>query len=395
VRWDVAVVGGGVVGLATARALALRGERVLLLEKEAALGQHQSGRNSGVVHAGATYKPGTLRARLAVRGAEALRAFCQEHGVPLEEVGKVWVARGEGEAATLERLRAQGQANGVQGLRLLDASGLHEVEPHVAGIAALHSPRSAIVDAGALVRALAEDARGAGATLALGQPLRAAAREGTWTLRTSSTTHEADRVVTCGGLHSDRIARMFGAEHPYHVVPFRGAYKALAPSRQGLVRGLVYPVPDARFPFVGIHLTKRTDGSVLVGPTALLALGREAYAHALHVQPRDLAAMAGARGFWAMLGRGEVRAHARVEAARAASPARFLRETQALLPSLGPGDLVPARSGIRAQLVDARGHFVDDLVLLEQDGAVHVLNAVSPGLTSCLALAGHVAEKVR
>lgn len=394
-RWDVAVVGAGVVGCAVARALAQRGERVLVLDKEPRLGEHQSGRNSGVVHAGVTYKPGSLKARFSVAGSAALRAYAPQRSVPLEEVGKLWVALREEELPALERLRAQGEANGVEGLRVLDDKALREVEPHAAGLGALHSPRSAIVDGIALVRALAEDARAAGAAFHLGDGLAAASLQGAWTLRTSRATHEAERLVTCAGLQSDRVAALCGVRVEHRIVPFRGEYWRLRPGREGLVRGLVYPVPDPRFPFVGVHFTKRTDGSVLVGPSAVLALGREAYRHVLQADARDVADMASHRGFWRMLARPDVRAQAREEAARALLPQRFLRDARALLPDVQPGDLVRSHSGIRAQMVDAQGQFVDDLLLEERERAVHVLNAVSPGLTCSLPLAEHVADRVQ
>lgn len=388
------MVGAGVVGSAVARALALRGERVLVLEKEPGLAMHQSGRNSGVIHAGVTYKPGSLKARFSVAGSRALRGYARERGVPMREVGKVWVARKDGEAAALERMKVQGEANGVRGLAMLDDKGLREVEPHAAGMAALHSPESAIVDSVALVEALAADARGAGAEVRVREPLRAVQAGDRWRLRTPSGWHEADRLVTAAGLQSDRVARLCGVEPPGRIVPFRGAFWRLRPGREDLVRGLVYPVPDPRFPFVGVHFTPRTDGGVLVGPSAVLALGREAYRHALQVQPRDLAAMPGYRGFWRMLARPEVRAQARKELLMALRPARYLREARGLLPALGPRDLVPSHSGIRAQMVGPDGAFLDDMLVEERERAVHVLNAVSPGLTCALPFAEHVAERV-
>lgn len=394
-RAGVAVVGGGVVGCAVARALARRGEAVVVLDKEPRLAAHQSGRNSGVVHAGVTYKPGSLKARFSVAGSRALRAYARERGVAVREVGKVWAALTEAEAGALPRLKAQGEANGVGGLRLLDDQGLREVEPHAAGVAALHSPESAIVDGPALVEALAADAREAGAAFRMGEAFLGARHEGgRWRLRTSAGWLEAERLVTCAGLQSDRVARACGHAHPYRIVPFRGQYYTLREGREGLVRGLLYPVPDPRFPFVGVHFTPRTDGRVLVGPSAVLALGREAYRHLLQPAARDIASMVGYRGFWRLFARPEVRAQARREAARALRPSLYFRDARALLPALEPGDLVPGHSGIRAQLVGPDGSLVDDLVVAEAERAVHVLNAVSPGLTSSLPFADHVAERV-
>ncbi|MCA1813343.1 MAG: L-2-hydroxyglutarate oxidase [Halobacteriales archaeon] len=388
----MAVVGAGVVGCAVARSLARRGQRVLVLEKEPEVARHQSGRNSGVVHAGFTYKPQSLKARFSVPGAAQLKAYCAERGVPCREVGKLVVARSEAERAELQRLLVQGAANGVPGLRLLGPEELREVEPESSGIAALHSPRTGIVDGTAYVRALAADAQEAGASFRFGEPLRSAERrEGAWQLRAERGEHVADRVVTCSGLQSDRVVRAFGLRWPHRVVPFRGEYYRLR--RPELVRGLLYPVADPRFPFVGIHFTKRTDGSVLVGPSAVLALGREAYRSKLQAQPRDVAAMAGFGGFWRMLARRDVRAQARRELAHL-MPRRYFRSAQALLPALRPDDLVPSHSGIRAQVVSPQGELLDDLLLAEQEGAVHVMNAVSPGLTCSLPLAEHVAERV-
>jgi L-2-hydroxyglutarate oxidase LhgO len=395
-RYDVAIVGAGAVGCAVARALTLRGAgKVLVLDKEPGLARHQSGRNSGVIHAGFTYKPGSLKAKFSVAGSRALRAYAQERGIAMKPIGKVTVALRETEIPVLERLRAQGEANGVRALRMLGPEELRQVEPNARGVLALHSPETAILDSVAYVEALAGDARKGGAVFLFGEPLQAARREAKgWRLRTRSGWHDADRLVTCAGLQSDRIAALCGHPIPQRIVPFRGSYYKLRAGREALVRGLIYPVPDPRFPFVGVHYTPRTDGAVLVGPSAILALGREAYRHVLQPQPRDLASMVGFRGFWRMMARREVRAQARLETSRAVLRSRYVRDAQALLPALDPGDLVPSHSGIRAQMVGPDGQFVDDLVLAERDGAVHVLNAVSPGLTSSLPLGEHVAERL-
>ncbi|HEV8358889.1 MAG TPA: L-2-hydroxyglutarate oxidase [Candidatus Thermoplasmatota archaeon] len=394
-RWDAAVVGAGVVGLATARALLERGAgRVVVLDKEPALGAHQSGRNSGVVHAGFTYAPGSLKARLSVAGAVALERYCARRGVAFRRIGKVVVARSEAEVAVLHNYLREGETNGVAGLKLLDAAALREVEPRVAGVAALHSSTSGIVDAPRLLEALAQDVAALGGEVRLRAPLLGVARGHAWKLRTPQGWLEADRVATCAGLQADRVAARFGHEPVDRIVPFRGSYWRLRPGREGLVRGLVYPVPDPAFPFVGVHVTPRTDGSVLAGPTALLALGREAYRHWLQPSARDLASMAGYGGFWRLLARADVRAQARRELAQAMSQGRALREARALLPALRDGDLLPSHSGIRAQLVGPRGELVEDLRIVAKDRVVHVLNAVSPGLTSSLPLGEDVAARV-
>src|SRR3954451_21213098 len=347
-RAAFAVVGGGIVGLATARELQRRhpGERVVVLEREAAVGRHQTGANSGVAHAGIYYKAGSLKARLCVEGLRDLYAFCEEHGVAHERCGKVIVALDERERAGLDELEARGRANGVPGLRRLDARGLAEVEPHAAGVDALHSPHTGIVDFGAVAARLAQLLREDGATVATGCTVLAVERrDGATVVRHSGGELRARRVVTCAGAWSDRLAVAAGADPDPRIVPFRGAYLRLVPERRGLGRALIYPVPDPALPFLGVHLTRRIDGEVLVGPTALL--GTEGLG-------RTLAWPGSWRLFrrWWRTGLTEI-GHATRRRALVAEAARYL-------PGIGVGDVEPSFAGVRAQAVARDGSLVDD-----------------------------------
>lgn len=391
---DVAVVGGGIVGLAAADALLRRypGLRLLLLEKEADVARHQTGRNSGVVHAGLYYRPGTLRARLCVAGMSRLRDFCAEHGVAYRQTGKVVVATREEELGRLDALLERGRANGVPGLRLLDARELREIEPHVAGLRAIHSPRTAIVDFPAASRALLARVRGAGGAVRFGARLRAVAEEpGGLRLATDAGTFRASRLLACAGLHADRVARLAGVEPGVRIVPFRGEYLLLRPDRRHLVRGLIYPVPDPALPFLGVHLTRTVHGEVEAGPNAVLAFAREGYGWAA-VDARDLADALSYAGFWRL-----ARRHARVgvaETIRSLSLPLFVRSLRRLLPALRPGDVRRGGSGVRAQALDRQGRLLDDFVVAETERTLHVLNAPSPAATAALAIGAHLAERL-
>jgi (S)-2-hydroxyglutarate dehydrogenase len=299
-RADVAVIGGGIVGLATAHALLERYPdlTLVLLEKEDAVARHQTGRNSGVVHAGIYYAPGSLKATLCVTGGGMLRAYCAEQGVRYDAVGKVIVATREEELPRLDALLERGNRNGVQGLRLVDEAGLREIEPHAAGLRAIHSPNTAIVDYGGVSRSLADGLRARGARIELGQRV-VAMRESASGVRitTPGLTVEAGRAIACAGLFADRLARLAGASPQVSIVPFRGEYYFLVPERRDLVRGLIYPVADPALPFLGVHLTRTVDGEVEAGPNAVLALAREGYAHHT-VSPGDLAETLAFAGFW-------------------------------------------------------------------------------------------------
>nr|WP_241661086.1 L-2-hydroxyglutarate oxidase [Thermomonospora catenispora] len=383
------VVGGGIIGLATARRLASRGARVTVLEKEDRLAAHQTGRNSGVAHAGLYYAPGSLKATLCRRGVELLREYCLERGLPYIECGKVVVARHAGEVSRLREIQRRALANGVPGLRWLDPAGLGEVEPHAAGVAALHSPRTAIVDFPAVARAFADDVTAAGGTVLLGFEVRRIRRSGGRVVVNEELAF--DRLVVCAGLHSDRVARLAGDDPAPAIVPFRGEYYRLVPQRTHLVRGLIYPVPDPRYPFLGVHFTRRVDGGVDVGPNAVLALAREGYRRR-DLRPADVWETLRWPGF-----RRLARRHWRTgvkEMYGSAVKGAFAAEARSFVPALRTADLVPAPAGVRAQAVDPDGSLVDDFRIGQLGPIVTVRNAPSPAATSSLAIAEHIADRV-
>jgi len=404
---DIAVVGGGILGLAVARELGRRdpARRIVVLEREAQVGEHQTGHNSGVVHAGIYYAPGSLKARLCVEGVRELRAYCEERGIAYDACGKLIVALGEHELPGLDELERRGIANGVPGLRRLDAAGLREIEPHAAGIAALHSPETAIADFGAVARALADDVRAAGGEILLGAPVEGIdvrvaangqpagagdARGRRVVLRHAGGEVAAGFAVFCAGLWSDRLARLAGADPDPRIVPFRGAYLRLKPERAQLVRGLIYPVPDPSLPFLGVHLTRHIGGEVLIGPTALLAPARDAYALRT-VKRHDLGETLRWPGTW-RLARRYWRTGA-TELHHAVSPAALTRAAAAYLPAIAPGDAEPAFAGVRAQALARDGSLVDDFAFSHTERALHVRNAPSPGATASLAIARYVADE--
>ena len=405
---DIAVVGGGILGLAVARELGRRdpGRRIVVLEREPQVGEHQTGHNSGVVHAGIYYVPGSLKARLCVEGVRELRAYCEERGIGYDACGKLIVALGEHELPGLDELERRGIANGVPGLRRLDAAGLREIEPHAAGVAALHSPETAIADFAAVARAFAGDVRAAGGEILLEAPVegidvRAAANGRAAgaavagggrriVLRHARGEVAAGFAVFCAGLWSDRLARLAGADPDPRIVPFRGAYLRLKPQRAALVRGLIYPVPDPSLPFLGVHLTRHIDGEVLIGPTALLAPARDAYGLGT-VRRRDLGETLRWPGTW-KLARRYWRTGA-TELHHALSPAALTRAAAAYLPAIGPDDAEPAWAGVRAQALARDGGLVDDFAFSHTERALHVRNAPSPGATASLAIAKYVADE--
>ena len=390
---DLVVVGAGIVGLATARELRKRHPRLSLtvLEKEDQVGFHQTGHNSGVVHAGIYYKPGSLKARLCVEGARELYEYCEERGVTVERCGKVIVALSPHELPGLHELERRGHANGVPGLRRLDAAGLREVEPHAAGIAALHSPHTSIVDYPGMTRALAADVVCAGGRVATSCGVTGVTPAGGGlTLRHERGELRARGAVFCAGGWADRLAVAAGAPADPRIVPFRGAYMRLRPERRSLVRSLIYPVPDPNLPFLGVHLTRHTSGEVLAGPTALLAGARDAYELG-RVSRRDLGATLRWPGTWKMARRfwrtgiDEVR--------WAASRRAFAREAARYVPDLKPDDVLPAFAGVRAQALWRDGRLADDFVVSRTERAIHIRNAPSPAATSSLAIARLVADE--
>ena len=389
----VAVVGGGIIGTAVARELTgrLPDAAVTLVEKEDRLAAHQTGHNSGVVHAGIYYEPGSLKARLCRLGVQLLRDLAEKHGIAYEECGKVVVARDAQESARLDALHERALANGVPDVRLLDGAGLREVEPHVVGVRALHSPRTAIVDFPAVTRALAGELEAVGGTVLLGHEVTAITPRGdAVTVRTAAGLDEAfNLVVTCAGLQSDRVARLAGEDDEPRIVPFFGDYVLLAPNQRRLVRGLVYPVPDPRYPFLGVHLTRHVDGEVSIGPNAFLSPGRESYDGRL--RGRDVREVLPYPGFWRFAA-ANVPAAVR-ETRTALSRRAFVAAARSYVPEVDPATVRPGPRGIRAQALDRRGRLVDDFVITGRDRLVHVRNAPSPGATSALAIAGHVVHE--
>lgn len=392
------VIGAGIVGLAVARELQrVRPEdTVTVLDKESSVGSHQTGHNSGVVHAGVYYPPGSLKARLCRRGVDLLREYTSDKGIVLDEVGKVVVAVDATDEQRLAEVRRRALANGVPGVAMLGPDGLRDVEPHVRGRAALHSPSTAITDFPAVARALADDVTAAGGAVLLGHEvvdLRPVG-SGVELLVTSegeSRRLAADRVVVCAGLHVDHLARMTGGDPDPRIVSFRGEYHLLAPERAGLVRGLVYPVPDPRYPFLGVHLTRRVDGTVDVGPNAVLAGAREGYRWR-DVRPRDLVETVTWPGSVVMAGR-----HWRTGAAEvlgSVSTRRFAEAARRYVPELTAGDLRPGGAGVRAQAVARDGSLVDDFVIERVGPVAAVRNAPSPAATSSLAIAEEIVARL-
>jgi (S)-2-hydroxyglutarate dehydrogenase len=393
---DLVVVGAGILGLAVAREALLRDPdlRVRVIEREDRVGAHQTGHNSGVVHAGIYYAPGSLKARLCVEGARDLYAFCEQHGIRAERCGKVIVATSPAEVPGLDALEWRGRQNGVPGLRRLDRRQLRELEPHAEGVAALHSPATGIADFPAVARALAADVAERGGTIVLGCAITGVdtGRSGEVVLQTTQGEVAAKHAVFCAGAWSDRLAVLAGAPADPRIVPFRGAYLRLRPERRGLVNALIYPVPDPALPFLGVHLTKHVDGDVLVGPTALMAPARDAY-RLRQVSPRDLAATLGwpgtyrmARRFWRT---------GLAEMGYAANRAAFVRAARRYVPELGEDDVLPGPSGVRAQALGRDGALVDDFVISHTGRALHVRNAPSPAATSSLAIARLIADRAQ
>jgi len=381
------------VGLAVARELGRRdaSRRIVVLEREPSIGTHQTGHNSGVVHAGIYYAPGSLKARLCVEGARDLYEFCERHAVPVERCGKVIVALTPEELPGLDALEIRGRQNGVPGLRRVDRSGLKELEPHAEGVAALHSPATGIVDFPAVARALAGEVIELGGRITLGRGVTAVdSRAGEVVLETTQGELVARNAVFCAGAWSDRLAVAAGAPADPRIVPFRGAYLRLAPERRDLVRSLIYPVPDPSLPFLGVHLTRHIGGEVLIGPTALLAPARDAYALRT-VKRHDLGETLRWPGTW-RLARRYWRTGA-TELHHAVSPAALTRAAAAYLPAIAPGDAEPAFAGVRAQALARDGSLVDDFAFSHTERALHVRNAPSPGATASLAIARYVADE--
>jgi L-2-hydroxyglutarate oxidase len=389
----VVVVGSGIVGLAVAARLAARGDEVTVLEKEDGLALHQTGRNSGVVHSGLYYAPGSLKATMATAGARSMVAYAREKGVAVDVCGKLVVATTEAEVPGLEKLADRAVANGVPARRLTPAEA-REHEPHVRTVAALRVESTGIVDYPGICRALAADVEAAGGRILFGEEVLAArtvpdapGAPGRVEIRTTRADREADALVVCAGLHADRVARACGLEPEARIVPFRGEYFELTPEAGALVRGLIYPVPDPRFPFLGVHLTRGVEGHVHAGPNAVLALAREGYTWT-DVSVRDVADSLAWPGLWRLAARNLVPGAA--EVGRSLSRQAFARSLARLVPGITAGDLVPAPAGVRAQALRRDGGLVDDFLVQTSGRQVHVLNAPSPAATASLEIARHL-----
>ncbi|HTT30091.1 MAG TPA: L-2-hydroxyglutarate oxidase [Solirubrobacteraceae bacterium] len=388
------VVGGGILGLATARQLVSSSPDadILVLEREEALARHQTSHNSGVVHAGIYYAPGSLKARLCRRGLALLRDYCAEHGLPYDACGKLVVAKDEREVGPLQRLRERATENGVPGLRWLGANELTTIEPHVRGVAALHSPETAIADFAAVANAYAAEITAAGGEIRTGAPVARVHQDGSRPAveLTDGSTIEGDRVIVCAGLQADRLALASGEPAEPRIVPFRGEYWQLRPDRSHLVRGLIYPVPDPALPFLGVHLTRKIDGTVVLGPNAILSTARDAYERR-RFDARDTYDAITWPGTFRML-----RRHWRAgvgELKRSASKRVFVSEVAEYVPAVSVDDVVKAPAGVRAQAIDRDGSLVDDFRLGVSGHVAWVRNAPSPAATSSLAIAEELVER--
>lgn len=388
------IVGGGLIGLATAHKIQTRfpNAKVTVLEKEPEVGLHQSGHNSGVLHCGLYYKPGSLKARMAVEGIREMTAFCQTHGIPHEICGKVVVATEEQEIPRLRDLHSRGIANGLEGLQWLSGEQLREIEPHASGIAALRVPQEGIVDYPAVslkLKSLITQNGGSVLTRCKVEVIERLNRR--WLLQTTAGELEADYLVNCAGLHSDRVCHMAGQQPPVKIIPFRGEYFKLRPEKEHLVRHLIYPVPDPAFPFLGVHFTRMIQGGIECGPNAVLAFSREGYSIG-KVDLRDLTETLTYPGLWKFLAR-----YPKVtvgEFLQSLDKRLFCQALQRLIPAVSLGDLVPGGAGVRAQAMADDGSLVQDFSLQQTPGALHVLNAPSPGATASLAIGGYITDLV-
>lgn len=392
-RFDYVVIGGGIVGLTVAWTILGRrpGARIAVLEKESAWARHQTGRNSGVVHSGIYYQPGSLKAKLCREGNRRLLEFCEHHGIRHEVCGKVIVATNASELPRMENLYARGIANGLA-VRKLSASEVSEIEPHVSCVAGIHVPSTGIVDFVGVCRKLAELVGAHGGELRLGTKVHGLRVYGSEAvLETSKGSLAARWVINCAGLHSDRVAKLAGGDPGAQIVPFRGEYYELKPERRRLVRNLIYPVPDPQFPFLGVHFTRMIDGSVHAGPNAVLSLKREGYRR-MSFDLRDFLDTMTYAGFWRMAAK-----HARPgleEMHRSFSKKAFARSLQKLIPEIREDDLITAEAGVRAQALRPNGALVDDFLILRRPPAIHVCNAPSPAATACLEIGRVIAEQI-
>lgn len=390
--YDIAIVGGGIVGLATAMQLTKRqGTSLVVVEAESKLASHQTGHNSGVIHSGLYYKPGSKKATNCAVGRDLMYRFCDEHELPHERCGKLVVATHDGELPALEELERRGRANGLLGLRRLSVEEMREYEPHVAGVAGLLVPQTGIVDFVAVANKFAEVASAAGAKVATRAALRGLSRDGGELLLTTTEGEVRCRhLVNCAGLHSDRVAKLCGVEPGVRIVPFRGEYYEMNPERTSLIKNLIYPVPDPAYPFLGVHFTRMIHGGVEIGPNAVLALSRHGYRKFTPPSLRDLWSLASYGGFWRLIsgqlgtGLGEM--------VRSYVKSAMVRQMQRLVPEVQASDVYRAGAGVRAQAVWPDGRLLDDFHIVEADRMIHVLNAPSPAATSSISIGQTIAE---
>ena len=394
----VAIIGGGIVGLATAHQLLERhpSVKVLLLEKESGPGRHQTGHNSGVLHCGLYYKPGSTKARLAVEGLRRMTAFCEQHGVPYELCGKTVVATEAEEIPRLHALMERGKANGVQGLQLLSAEQIREYEPHAAGLEGIRVPQEGIVDYGSVCTEMVKEIGARGGELRFSSEVTRAKKAAAWTIEAKGDAgngeYEADFLINCAGLQCDRVGRIAGSGDRAKIVPFRGEYYKLRPERQHLVKNLIYPVPDPSFPFLGVHFTRQIAGGVECGPNAVLAFKREGYRHT-DFSLRDTLETMTYPGFWRFFVR-----YPRMcweEFKRSYSKKLFCRSLRRLVPELTMEDLAEGGAGVRAQALSPEGELMQDFYFVQRAGALHVLNAPSPAATASLAIADAILDQAR
>ena len=393
-RRSFLIVGGGIVGLATAYRLIERfpGAAATVLEKEEQVGRHQTGHNSGVLHCGLYYKPGSAKARLAVSGIRQMVAFCQTNDIPHEICGKLVVAVDESEVARLRDLEERGTANGLAGLQWLTREAMREIEPHVGGVAGLRVPQEGIVDYQAVCDALVRHLKCGGARVVTGARVERMRRDGKrWVAETPAGDFGADFLINCAGLHSDRVAEIAGERRELRIVPFRGEYFKIRPERQSLVRNLIYPTPDPRFPFLGVHFTRLIHGGIEAGPNAVLAFAREGYRKS-DVDLRDLFDALSYGGLWRFLRR--YPSMAWYELRRSFSRNLFCRALQQLVPEIQPDDLVTGGSGVRAQAILPSGDPVQDFRFIARSDALHVLNAPSPAATASLAIGAEIVDRI-
>jgi (S)-2-hydroxyglutarate dehydrogenase len=390
----IIVIGGGIVGLATAYRLNQKfpSSSITVLEKEQAVGLHQSGHNSGVLHCGLYYKPGSMKARLAVNGIRQMVAFCQEHAIPHEICGKLVVASKPDEVPRLKELYERGRLNGLNGLKMLNPTEMREIEPHVGGVAAIRVPEEGIVDYPAVCETLARiiTERG-GSVITNARVTKLERPRGRWIVQTTAGEYDSDYILNCSGLHSDRVSALAGEKRKLRIVPFRGEYYKLKAERQHLVRHLIYPVPDPKFPFLGVHFTRLIHGGIEAGPNAVLALAREGY-RKTDLSARDLLDTLTYVGFWRF-----VQKYPRLcfnELRRSFSKTLFCRSLNALVPDVRPQDLEPGGSGVRAQAISTNGETVQDFSFTIAEQSLHVLNAPSPGATASLAIGQEISSQL-